>query len=140
MHFISSSLAALTLSLLAGPGFAGSGEHNFQAPSGNIHCVMQTYEEPQNVRCDFIEGTVTHKKRPKDCELDYGQAFYLDARGRGEVACHGDTVINRRARVLNYGESLNVGGVWCTSERTGMTCRNTAGHGFSIARAKQHVF
>lgn len=140
MRFLSASLVPITLGFLTGPLFAGSGEHNFQAPSGNIHCVMQEYEEPQNVRCDIIEGTLTHRRRPKDCDLDYGRAFYVDARGRGEVACHGDTIVNRRARVLNYGESINLGGVWCTSERSGMTCRNSAGHGFSLSRAKQHVF
>lgn len=140
MRFLFNSLTVLSFGLLAGPAFAGSGEHNFQAPSGNIHCVMMEYEEPQWVRCDMIEGTITYKKRPKDCDLDYGRSFYIDARGRGEVVCHGDTIINRRAAVLNYGQTVNVGGVSCTSERTGMTCRNTAGRGFSLSRAKQHVF
>ena len=122
------------------PALAADGERAFRSPTGNIHCLMENTTDAHGVRCDLVEATVSYRKRPADCDLDYGKAFYLDALGRGEVACHGDTIIDPRAPVLDYGRSIEMGRVRCTSERSGMTCRNDIGHGFTIARAKQHVF
>ena len=41
---------------------------------------------------------------------------------------------------LGYGLRATLGEITCTSEKTGMTCRNATGHGFSIAKAAQHLF
>ena len=37
-------------------------------------------------------------------------------------------------------ETITLGSFSCTSEKTGMTCTNPAGHGFTIAKAKQRLF
>ena len=52
------------------------------------------------------------------------------------MACVSDTVANEDGLELDYGKTLSLGGFSCTSEKTGMTCTNPAGHGFTIAKAK----
>jgi hypothetical protein len=109
----------------------------FQAPSGNIHCLIDSY----GARCDILQATYSFTKRPADCDLDYGGAFYIEPRGRkGGVACVGDTVADPGNAVLGYGSTIAADGITCSSERSGITCVNAAGHGFTVARAQQTVF
>jgi hypothetical protein len=42
--------------------------------------------------------------------------------------------------VLEYGSYISLGGITCVSERTGMTCTNLDGHGFTLSRARQSLF
>ncbi len=124
------------LAVLAPPA-AAQDYTTFQAPSGNIHCLIDSF----GARCDILEATYSFTKRPADCDLDYGGAFYVEPRGRkGGVACVGDTVASPDNPVLGYGSSISAEGITCLSERTGVTCTNPAGHGFTIARADQMVF
>jgi hypothetical protein len=54
--------------------------------------------------------------------------------------CASDSVIDPAAPVLDYGRSITRWGLSCTSRRTGMTCTNAEGHGFTVARRSQKVF
>ena len=45
-----------------------------------------------------------------------------------------------RNPVLDYGQAVSLGGISCVSAKTGMTCTNAAGHGFSVAKARQKLF
>jgi hypothetical protein len=54
--------------------------------------------------------------------------------------CHGDTVADPSAPVIPYGTQWRAYGFVCTSQTTGLTCVNSAGHGFSLSRAVQKVF
>jgi hypothetical protein len=130
------SLAALLL--LALPGFAQE-EAAFRSPSGNIHCLI-IGGDWTTARCDILERTPSFRDRPADCELDWGHAFEVDITGRARLVCAGDTVANPRAAVLDYGGALTLGGITCRSEKTGMTCTNRDGHGFSLSRARQRLF
>jgi hypothetical protein len=111
----------------------------FQAPSGNIHCMIATgtYAE---ARCDIFEGTLSYPVQPADCDLDWGHAFSVGPSGPGAPACAGDTVAQGGSLVLQYGSSVTQGVFTCMSERSGMTCLNREGHGFTLARAAQKVF
>ena len=82
----------------------------------------------------------TKPRRPADCDLDYGGAFEMNAKGPAARLCHGDTVMDKALPVLGYGEVWQRGGFTCTSEQAGVTCFNTDRRGFSLARAKQEVF
>ena len=131
-------LAALALAC-ASPALADD-QIWFRAPSGNIHCVIDT---GWNVaRCDILQVTrQSFRTPPADCDLDWGHAFEITATGRkGTPACAGDTVASPDAMVLNYGQKVTLGGLTCRSARTGMTCLNPAGHGFTLAKAGQKVF
>jgi len=112
----------------------------FQSPTGNIHCFIDQWGGGAMVRCDLIDLVQTYRTAPPDCEFDWGFAFGLDSRGKGYLACVGDTVVNRRNPVLGYGQAVSLGGISCVSAQTGMTCTNAQGHGFSVARAKQKLY
>ena len=114
---------------------------NFRSPSDNIHCAYDDYDGTPYIRCDIANFTPTIRGRPADCDLDWGDAFEITPRARrGAVVCHGDTVRSPDAETLPYGQSFARGGLTCLSERSGLTCRNRAGHGFSLSRARQKVF
>ena len=125
--------------MLASPG-AAEDFIGFQSPTGNIHCAMYIFDGRAEARCDLREYTPSYTRRPAGCDLDWGMAFALGASGKGVLACVGDTVQDRRNPVLPYGEAVSLGGISCVSAKTGMTCTNAEGHGFSVAKAKQKLF
>ena len=55
----------------------------------------------------------TKPRRPADCELDYGGAFEMNAKGPATRLCHGDTVMDKSLPVLGYGEVWQRGGFTC---------------------------
>ena len=112
----------------------------FQSPTGNIHCFLDEWGSGATVRCDLIDLVQSYTRPPPDCDFDWGFAFALDSRGRGYLACAGDTVVDRRNPVLGYGQAVSLGGISCVSAQTGMTCTNAEGHGFQVARARQRLF
>jgi hypothetical protein len=125
--------------ILAGPAFSDD-YFGFQSPTGNIHCAMYRFNGTAEARCDLREYTPSYTRRPPGCDLDWGMAFAVGATGKGVLACVGDTVQDPGNPVLPYGEAVSLGGISCVSAKTGMTCTNAEGHGFSVAKAKQKLF
>src|SRR5215213_5157839 len=132
-------LSALSLLALADLAHAQSATAGFQSPSKNIACQYFDYDKQNTPRCD-IRGMETKPRRPANCDLDYGGAFEMNAKGPATRLCHGDTVMDKSLPVLAYSEVWQRGGFTCTSEQAGVTCLNTDRRGFSLARAKQEVF
>ncbi len=83
--------------------------------------------------------TPSYTKRPTGCDLDWGSAFAVGASGKGVPACVGDTVQDPGNPVLPHGKAVSLGGISCVSAQTGMTCTNTEGHRFGVAKAKQRL-
>lgn len=133
-----SACLAVGLSGLAGPALAQD-YLAFHSPSGNIVCAIWTGDW-SGARCDALELTPSYRKRPADCDLEWGKSFAVDAQGKGYLACVGDTVYDPSGFTLDYGRSVSLGAFTCTSQKSGMTCTNGLGHGFSVAKAKQKVF
>ena len=131
-------LAVLLLGL-SGPALADDWI-GFRSPTGNIHCALYDFGGMAEARCDLRELTPSYRKAPAGCDLDWGSAFAVPARGEGYLVCAGDTVMDPRNPVLDYGHAVSLGGISCVSAKTGMTCTNAAGHGFSVAKAKQKLF
>lgn len=131
------AIALFALLLSAAPALAQD-TASFRSPTGNIHCMILTRGDAE-ARCDLREATPSFAP-PADCEQDYGYAFVVGSVGPGRPICAGDTVFMPGSPVLAYGQSVMLGGFTCLSERTGMTCVNARGHGFSLARAQQRVF
>lgn len=125
--------------LIATPAFAQDWQIDFRSPSDNLHCSIYTFEGQPQVRCDRVQFTDA-PPRPDDCDLDWGHAFWVGATGKGQGACAGDTIISRTSPVLDYGRSVELDGVRCLSEQTGMICKNREGGGFSIARSRANLF
>lgn len=122
--------------LLATP--AAAQDITFRSPTGNIGCMFITGDYT-SVRCDLRDAIPSYA-RPRSCGMDWGHAFEVGVTGPGTPLCAGDTVMDPRAGVLDYGRSLNIGSLSCTSAKTGMTCMNAEGHGFTVSRARQTAF
>lgn len=129
----------LPLALMAAtPAFADD-QIWFHSPSNNIHCLIDA--GAGEVRCDMV--TVTNQsfgRKPADCQGDWGHSFSVGKAGKGYPGCVSDTVVNPGSFTLDYGKAVTLAGITCSSEKTGVTCRNGAGHGFSLAKAGQKVF
>ena len=114
---------------------AAAAPSSFQTPSHGIACALQG----GTLRCD-VRSLRHPAPRPASCDLDFGDSVLLARHGRARWLCHGDTVLDPRARVLRYGRTWRRGGLTCTSRRTGLTCRNRSGHGFRLSRQAQRRF
>ncbi len=132
-------LTAAVLATLFAP--AAIAQEGFRSPTGNIHCQFFAVDGDATIRCDLGQISNRPPPRPRDCDLEWGQAFEISARAtRGARLCYGDTVQDPGLPVLAYGRSWQRGGLTCASEKTGVTCRNARGHGFTLSRAAQSVF
>lgn len=105
----------------------------FRTPSSNIGCVGETVRAGNVVRCDIARRDWSPPRRPAGCRLDWGQGLALERTGRARFVCAGDTALNR-GRAIAYGARITIGGIVCTSRRTGLTCVNVQGHGFTLSR------
>jgi hypothetical protein len=108
----------------------------FQTPTGNIHCTSYDSE----LRCDITENTAKLPPKPKNCPLDWGNAFAMSLTGRSNRICHGDTIYNSEHPVLQYGQTWRRNGFVCTSKQTGLTCTNRNKKGWELSRGKQRLF
>ncbi|MDQ2983832.1 MAG: hypothetical protein M3R70_07925 [Actinomycetota bacterium] len=129
--------------LVCGASAAGSSVViSFRTPSGNIGCGYASgLGGPPSLRCDIRSGLRPRPARPRGCvDLEWGDSFQMNRTGRAGVTCHGDTVIDPRARVLRYGSSWARDGFKCVSRTTGLRCRNRSGHGFFMSRARSVRF
>ena len=51
-----------------------------------------------------------------------------------------DSVHDKRAKTLAYGKTRKYGSFSCTSQTSGLRCRNRSGHGFSLSRERYKLF
>ena len=132
-------LLTLPLLFLIGTANAQTEPVGFQSPSKNIACAYFDVDQQNTLRCDIV--AIDNKpRRPPGCDLEYGQAFEMDDIGAAARICYGDTVMDKSLPIIGYGETWQRGGFTCKSEQSGITCRNTDQHGFSLSRAKQELF
>lgn len=111
-------------------------EAMFRTPSKNIFCALT----PSTVRCDIAQKTWELPTKPANCEFDWGNGLYLD-QGAAGLTCTGDTLLNSSKETLGYGSALRSGTVTCTSESTGLTCRDEkTTHGFTMSAARFSLF
>ncbi len=128
----------VALALICATSPATAQDVSFRSPSGNVHCMIFSGSYA-GARCDLSEFTPSYP-RPADCDLDWGFAFEVGVTGPGTPVCAGDTVMDPNAAVLDYGHSVISDGITCTAAKSGMTCVNAEGHGFTVARARQQAF
>jgi Family of unknown function (DUF6636) len=131
------ALAGTTVPAQAAPELARF--VRFQTPSRNVGCIYSPSldRRPAYLRCDILSGL---KPVPRGtCELDW-TGYTILARMPPRPTCAGDTVYDRRARILRYGTTWRQGAFACRSLRTGLRCTNAAGRGFVLARARSSTF
>lgn len=107
----------------------------FQTPSGNIMCVYSG----SSLRCDIGQTANRAPPKPKDCPVDWGNAFEIPAKGAASRLCYGDTIMGNYP-VLPYGAKWTKNGITCESEKTGLTCSNQSTNGFSLSKGQQRFF
>ncbi len=132
-------LALSVLLIFAAAAHAQGGTAGFQAPSKNIACAYFDYDKQNVLRCDIMEATVT-ARRPANCDLEWGKAFEMRAKGGVERLCYGDTVMDPGSAGAGLRGSLAARRLHLQSEQSGVTCFNSDRRGFSLSRAKQDVF
>lgn len=119
---------------------------NFRSPSGNIICGGDTKKTPygrkqwSGVSCLIAISNDPIKKRPQECEQDWGGMFTLSRSGETDMECYGDFPFKVNADILPYGKTIMGDGWKCTSKKTGMHCINQDGRGFKIRRNQQILF
>lgn len=134
-------LASLACVVLAVATFAATADSRpvafvtFQMPSKNIGCGYLSGLGPAALRCDIRSGL---KPKPRGaCELDWTGISM--GRGAARPTCAGDTVFTPASQVLAYGRVWKRGAFACLSMRIGLSCANSAGHGFFLARERWQV-
>jgi hypothetical protein len=143
------ALLALPVGIAAGVTASGGlgatkAPSYFETPSGNIACAwLADFDKPSKtyLRCEITSLLRPMPKRPADCDVDWGYGLDMANTGRASVLCAGDTI--RRAgrhAVLAYGTTWRKRGFTCRSEPKGLTCRNSAGHGFFLSRERWRRF
>ena len=135
--------AALLLALCAvtaAPAAAKTVLPGFHSPSGNIRCLLA----PGRVlrcdlrRADYAAALQARCMRPGGAGVDW-HGFELPAARKGTVTCSGGILYNpgtQRPAYANlpYGQTWRRGPFTCDSRVTGVTCRNTGGHGLFVSR------
>ncbi|WP_420006384.1 DUF6636 domain-containing protein [Arenibacterium sp. LLYu02] len=114
--------------------------YGFMTPSGNIFCngaVLDGY-----IECTIVEKSGSPAQpRPYSCSGTWGHSFALDGTGPARLSCESKPPQKTDySDVAGYGQTAEFGPITCTSERTGLTCRNQSGNGFFMSRSKQEVF
>ena len=114
--------------LVASPSPA-SADVFFKTPSGNIAC--QQVDAKRRVECAVLSSREGASLR----------VYHLRRRGRaGTYTSTGNPATD--VPVLRYGRRKRLlgGAVVCTSRKSGLTCRNRSGHGFSLSKERQRRF
>jgi hypothetical protein len=134
------TVAAIVAGLLATP--ASARITFFQAPAKNIHCVYLSAPNVStpSVRCD-TDFPTRFRRRPANCEFDFGRAFYVSARGHGRAICVSDSANSPNAGKLVVGVERRFGPFTCKAPgRTSVRCTSARGHGFLLAPTRQLVY
>ena len=129
-------LTTVVLLAAAAPA-AGAGAPGFRSPSGNIVCIQNEVA----VDCELRSTTNGRPPRPASCRFDFGYRYRIyPGLSRGRRLCTSDAIDDAGLPTLGYGRTWKRAGITCASRRSGVTCRNHAGHGFFLSKARQRVF
>jgi Family of unknown function (DUF6636) len=98
----------------------------FRTPSKRIACrIYDPAQQGLEIRCDLF--------------FLNDRAVRMTRRGRARLIHVTDTVNDPRSPILAYGRTKRVGPFTCRSRRTGLSCHNANGHGFTVSREHQFV-
>lgn len=126
-------VAALALAAAVGlPATASADSQNFQSPSGNIYCILDS----AGAACDISDYTY-QPPPPPECgrHIAWGSRFSLTPGKPAVMECHGDTLRVPGERTLDYGQRASAGTLSCSSDPSGMKCTDSgSGHYFRVSR------
>jgi hypothetical protein len=118
----------------------GGSDFAFTSPSGNIAClVTDAFIERVSCWIGDKDWTIDQPDDPDCADADWGNAVDLGTDGPS-FPCYTDFIWVPDADPLDYGLTVAVGEFRCESARTGVTCTNGDGRGFTLARAAVDLF
>ena len=119
-----------------------------RSPTGNIACFLVS-GGPELLLCSIAHSSYAAAlqarcMRPDGSGVDW-HGFALRPTKSGELNCTGGILYDSgkyrpRYVTLPYGKSWHRAAFTCTSQRTGVTCRNAAGHGVSLSRESYRIW
>ena len=121
---------------LAVPGAGAEPNPFFRMPSKNIDCA---YSRPW-LRCDIRSGLRPLPPKPKSCDFDWGETYFLSRNDGTRIGCVSDSVFSPTARVIPYGGRWSRDGITCRSSTSGLRCANRNGRGFFMSRGRSYRF
>jgi Family of unknown function (DUF6636) len=140
-------IAAVLIAALAAAAPAAATTSLFETPSKNIVCGYYIGPgTPATLECGVASGLHPPAPKPATACKDIDPAsnrLRLGATGKPYGFCSGDAGVLAeagRANVLAYGKTWQKGPFRCISETTGLTCKNTADHGFFLSRQSWRSF
>ncbi|GEM32998.1 hypothetical protein NN3_40050 [Nocardia neocaledoniensis NBRC 108232] len=119
----------------------------FQSPTGNIMCGILA-DAPFGVGCQLAHANVIPPQLPNCSDAPDRKVAVHTVGGKSEFLCTSqgifvgepvDGTTKGGGATLNYGDTLVVRGVACTSTEQGIRC-DAAGHGFTISADAQTLF
>jgi hypothetical protein len=112
----------------------GAPGYFFVSPSRNLSCGFVPTQGGQLTGCQAWVKVANFP--PCDAPMsDASPAISFQKGKRATAYCLNQGVFAADTKVLAYGQRITVGGVTCTSRRTGVTCIDQqTGHGFTAAR------
>lgn len=127
----SGGATGVTSAPAAPSGSASTGPARFRLPSGNIACTLTA----DSATCTIASATFTAPP-VAGCSGSVGHTVVLDAKGVATPCETGPApgVAGADVPTLPYGSSSALGGRTCTSGTDGVTCTDTRGVGFRLAR------
>jgi hypothetical protein len=113
------------------PGLLVQG--GFLTPSGNIACNVgrlgPAASSPRGIACSVYSESDSRGIK----------TWWMRVTGRAQAA-HVRANAASDYPKLAYGRTYAWHGIRCTSASTGLTCRNSSGHGFFLSRQRQRIF
>ena len=134
------ALLAAAVAAPAGAMVSGTSGY-FETPSKNIVCGYFTGAGVSTLlECGVASGLVPAAPKPHGgCHVvdPAANRVRLSSTGPTYGFCSGDVgvlALQGRAAVLSYGSTWHRGPFQCSSATTGLTCKNSSGHGFFLSR------
>ena len=94
------SSSALSFLTLAAPAHARIRPHRLPIPVQKHHLPVFRLRQAEHAPLRHQPRWKQGRARPADCDLDYGGAFEMNAKGPAVRICHGDTVMDKSLPVL----------------------------------------
>ena len=138
--FVSIPAILTVATWLALPAQARDGDSIwFHTPSRNINCVGTTIDNVSYMNCTLLKiSTLTVKGM--NCDQERNIFFEVKKSGGAKPFCVDGDLGNIHAITLDYGKSVTFDAITCTASATGMECKNSQGHGYSLSKNAQRMF
>ena len=125
---------------LSQPIYASDKSIEFHTKNYNVICFSDSVSSLY-VGCSIKGDFVKHKYQPTEpCNLDWGQNFALNSKGKAELECAGDANGGSEdSKLLKIGQTIKGNGWSCTAlGNDGIQCMNTSKkNGFILQKHRQ---